>query len=116
VMSEFIRRRYADDQGMVSCFSCGRVGHWKAMQCGHFISRVRLATRWDEINCQVQDGVCNVLRRGNMPEFALALQRKYGPQILQELVDKSHQALKLTRADLLSKIEDYQTKLLTLKE
>ena len=38
VFSEYIRQKYADSFGMVSCFTCDARKHWKDMQNGHFIS------------------------------------------------------------------------------
>lgn len=115
VFSEYIRRSHAASDGGVYCYTCTRRDHWTRMQCGHFVSRVHLATRWDETNCKVQDYACNVLRRGNPSEFAIGLVREYGPTILEELVDKKRKQVKYTRSDLENLIAHYKQKLTELE-
>jgi len=44
VFSRYIRRKYADKNGNVSCITCGVTKHWKEMDCGHYISRNHLST------------------------------------------------------------------------
>jgi 5-methylcytosine-specific restriction endonuclease McrA len=80
VVSEYIRRR---DKGV--CFTCGNTKEWKYQQAGHFVSRVYGNLRYYEKNINCQCYVCNVMRHGNMDEYAIKLQRKYGPGILEEL-------------------------------
>ena len=59
--SLYIRLRDATDEGLVQCFTCGKVSHYKSgMQNGHFQSRKHLSTRWSETNCQVQCVGCNM--------------------------------------------------------
>ena len=113
--SAWIRQKDADGQGMAVCVTCGNVAPWQAMQAGHFISRVHLSTRWDETNVAVQDAACNILRRGNPGEFALYLTRKYGPNIIAELVEKKRRSVKYSRGDLETLISEYQVKLAALR-
>ena len=56
--SEYIRRRYANDKGLVYCYTCGKQDHWKNMDCGHFMKRGYFPTRWDELNCRCQCQFC----------------------------------------------------------
>jgi hypothetical protein len=84
--SKFIRQREANEDGFVACFTCGNNGHWKDMDAGHYIPKsVSLALRFDERNVQVQCVGCNQWRHGNLTQYALALKRKYGENILEEL-------------------------------
>lgn len=55
------------------------------MDAGHYISRAVMATRFDERNVQPQCRFENRFREGVKDEFALALQKKYGLKILEEL-------------------------------
>jgi hypothetical protein len=109
VFSEFIRRQGGE---YPTCITCGAVHAWKVIQCGHFVSRVHLSTRWERLNCAPQCFACNVWKRGSPAEFALALQKKYGPGIIQELVDKKHQEVKFSRSELEGLISDYKAKAL----
>ena len=111
LVSEFVRRRFSGPGGMVACVSCGRVKRWQEQQCGHFVSRVRLATRWDMENCNVQCSACNVLLRGNAVGYARWLENRYGPSIFAALDERSRRQVKFSRGDLQTMIEEYQTKL-----
>ena len=96
------------------CVTCGASHHRKKLQAGHFVSRVHLATRWDERNVHPQCMACNVWKRGSPAEFSLFLTTKYGPNILQELVDLKHSTVKFTRSDLEAKCQEYRERLRAL--
>lgn len=84
--SKFIRQREADENGMAACFTCGSVKHYKEMDCGHYVPKsVSLALRFDERNNNIQCVGCNQFRHGNLTQYALALKRKYGETILEDL-------------------------------
>lgn len=74
LFSEYVRRKYSDSDGFVRCYTCGRYGHWKTMQNGHFVSRAYLPTRYDERNCRVQCVGCNVFGGGQIPKYAKRLE------------------------------------------
>jgi len=100
VFSLFIRLRNADDQGMVECFTCNKIAHYKnGMQCGHFQSRKHLATRFDEVNCQVQCSGCNVFRYGEQYKFSVNLDNSFGENTAQNLEILSRQIIKFSRVD-----------------
>lgn len=111
VFSEWTRRRFSAPSLQAQCVSCRQIRTWRELQCGHFVSRVRLATRWDPRNAAPQCGYCNVLLRGNAVGYARWLENRYGPSIFAELDDLSRQPTKFTRADLQSMIDDFQRKL-----
>lgn len=108
--SEWIRRKDAKD-GIATCVTCRNSKPWKEMQCGHFVSRVHLATRWMEQNTAVQCGACNVLKRGNMVEYAVWMNENWGWLTVEELVRLKHTTVKHTRADYLRMIADVEEKL-----
>mgnify|MGYP003633483320 CR=1 FL=1 len=98
--SLFIRLRDATNEGMVQCFTCGKVAHYKdGMQCGHFQSRKHLSTRWENKNCQVQCAGCNVFRYGEQYKFSLNLDAKYGSGTSEDLEILSKQICKISRAE-----------------
>lgn len=85
LFSEYIRRKDAvGDEN--TCFTCGVRKPWKMLHAGHYIrASAGLATYFDEQNVHPQCYACNIWRDGNSDEYALALQRKYGEDILNEL-------------------------------
>jgi hypothetical protein len=107
--SLYIRLRDATDEGMVQCFTCGKVAHYKVgMQCGHFQSRSNLKTRFDEENCQVQCVGCNMFKQGEQYRFALQLDGKYGEGTAEKLMYLSHQGIRFIRGDYEEKISYYK--------
>ena len=90
--SLYIRLRESTDEGMVQCFTCGAVKHYKqGMQCGHFQSRSFLATRFDEENCQPQCVGCNMFKQGEQYKFSLYLEAQYWQATAVELQEKASQ-------------------------
>ena len=111
VFSEYVRRRFADSRGFAICVSCGKVSHWKSLHAGHFVSRVRLATRWDIENVNPQDPRCNIFLAGNAVGYARWLENRYGPSIFAALDERSRKSVKFSRSDLSAMIELYRSKL-----
>jgi len=87
--SRFVRMSAADDNGYVFCVTCRAPHHWKDVDCGHFIPRARMATRWDEANCAPQCKRCNYHRHGEPDLFRAALVRAYGKGAVEELERKA---------------------------
>lgn len=114
IFSQYIRKRYADNNGIAECFTCGKKDHWKSLQCGHFMSRKHYSTRWDEKNCQVQCAGCNVFRWGEQFKFGRNLDVKLGKGTADSLEQKSRQILKYNNIELIELIEHYKKKVAEL--
>lgn len=108
VFSEYIRRRNSNSLGMSECFTCGKIDHWKNLQCGHFQSRKHYATRWDEKNCQVQCAGCNVFRYGEQYKFGLYLDKKYANNMSEKLMNKAKKTVKFSNYDIQEIIDHYK--------
>lgn len=93
VFSKYIRQKYADMHGDCLCFTCGKKSPWQALQCGHFISRSYLATRFSEDNCRVQCWGCNGFGGGRLVEFANKLEKET-PGITTILYKKAQEITK----------------------
>ncbi len=106
--SLYIRLRNATAEGLSQCFTCNKVAHYKKLQCGHFQSRRHLATRFDDINCQVQCVKCNMFNQGEQYIFSLNLDANYGEGTAQELKFKANLTLKISRAEYMEKISYYK--------
>ena len=112
IFSQYIRMRNANANGYVECVTCGKQDHWKSMDCGHFMSRKFMSTRWHEDNCQVQCKSCNVFRYGEQYKYSLWL----GQDKAEKLHQLSRQTLKLFDYDLLDLINIYKEKVEVLKK
>ena len=107
--SLYIRLKDATDEGMVQCFTCHKVSHYKSgMQNGHFQSRKHLTTRWSETNCQVQCVGCNMFKAGEQYKFSIALESKYGEGTSEYLEFTARTIMKVNRIDYEEKISYYK--------
>ena len=115
--SLYIRLREATSEGMVQCFTCSKVAHYKqGMQCGHFQSRRHHATRWNEQNCQVQCVACNMFGQGEQFRFGLNIDVKYGAGTSEELQFLSKTSLKKVRFEYENDIRYYKAIVDNLKK
>jgi hypothetical protein len=108
IFSQYIRLKNSDN-GIATCFTCGKKDHWKKLQNGHFQSRKHYATRWDEQNCQVQCAGCNVFKYGEQYVFGKNLDEKYYAGLSDELYIKSKQIVKFSNNEIIEMINKYKS-------
>lgn len=106
IFSQYIRNREAID-GKAKCFTCGKVDDVSKLHAGHFQSRKHYATRWDEINVQVQCPKCNLFGQGEQYVFGLKLNEKYGEGTAEQLQQKARNLVKLSNDDISELIKKY---------
>lgn len=111
IFSEYIRRRDRN-----KCFTCEKQMSYNQSQAGHYIRRNRMNTRWDEQNVHCQCVRCNVFLKGNYPEYARRLVKRYGEDILEDLSIRAEQPFKLQRYWLEIYIGYYKEKVKALNE
>jgi len=112
VFSLYIRLRNATPEGLVKCFTCGKIDHYKRMHAGHFQSRKYLSTRWNEENVMVQCPRCNLFAQGEQYTFGKLLDVRIGEgtaEKLHKLATKT--TLKLSRIDYEELIDKFKNKL-----
>jgi len=108
--SKFIRARDADNNGVIRCISCGQPVHWKKADAGHFIKRQHMSLRFNEKNVNGQCRGCNWLKQGNDINYAIGLEKKYGPGIIEELELAKRNTLHLGQFELKLIAEHYRGK------
>lgn len=108
--SIFIRKRDSYDGEYGACVTCGVVKPIKEMDCGHYITRKILNTRYDETNCSLQCKSCNGFYEGRKPEHGIALEMKYGDGKIEELILKSKKLIKITAVEYQAIIDYYNDK------
>jgi hypothetical protein len=101
-----IRSTGADWRGEVACFTCGKKQHWRQLDAGHYWHSV---LDYDERNISPQCTYCNRYLHGNLQNYSLALLRKYGPTILDELEQAKKEYRKNPKPDLVKLKELYET-------
>lgn len=81
VFSQYIRLRdMLPGTTLFRCISCGKVYPISNADCGHYINRKHMSTRFSEVNCNAQCRQCNRFDEGNMSGYRLGLIGKYGEQ------------------------------------
>jgi hypothetical protein len=98
VFSRFVRSRDKD-----ICFTCGGDGN----QAGHFVHS-SLATYFDEMNVHAQCSGCNLYKHGNLGEYAIRLDRKYGNGTAEGLLKRGKKIKQMTTKDFLEIYERYK--------
>jgi hypothetical protein len=116
LVSEFVRRRDADEGGFVGCYTCGAPIHWKyEAQAGHAIPGRTNAVLLDVSILRPQCYACNCARRGMHHIFSTKLIQENGMAWWEEKLFNARQSVKFTREDLEQIIEKYKTKLKELE-
>ena len=104
VFSKYIRAKYPK-----RCFTCGK--ETTTLQCGHFVPRIYLATRWMESNCRPQCVGCNIWGRGQLLDFEENLKKEIGEHKVELIKEARKKIIKLDVEWYKNQIEYYQNKL-----
>ena len=115
VFSEYIRLRDSKD-GYFTCISCGKVKPYEQADCGHYINRIHMATRYSEINCNAQCRKCNRFEEGNMSGYRQGLIRKYGEQKVLLLEMQKNETKKYSEFEYKALITHYKKAIKKLKQ
>lgn len=113
--SQYIRLRDAISPELCKCVTCDAVGHWKMMDCGHFMIRSKYATRFDEKNCNVQCTYCNKFQSGRQAEHGIYIDERYGVGTAKSLIEKSKGYANFTKLGLDEIAAEYKLKIDCLK-
>lgn len=92
--SLYVRLRDAMPGGWFRCVSCGEIKPFAQADCGHYINRQHMSTRFDEMNCNAQCRKCNRFMEGNPQGYRQGLVAKYGERQVLLLEAKKNQARK----------------------
>ncbi len=116
-MQLFVRVKAADNDGVVSCVTCGVRRHYKdGMQGGHFISRKWLATKLMEENINPQCKCCNGPLGGNMIQYTIYMIDTYGREFVDELERLKHDSKKYYKAEVLELIKEIKSLTKSIQE
>jgi hypothetical protein len=107
VFSLYIRYRDTMPSGYFRCISCGQIKPFAQADCGHYINRQHMATRFDEMNCNAQCRKCNRFDEGNIQGYRLGLIRKYGEQKVELLELKKNTTKKYSEFEYKALIKYY---------
>ncbi len=119
VFSEYIRLRdsFKTQSGFYfKCISCGQIKPYEDADCGHYVNRGHMSTRFSEDNCHAQCRSCNRFDEGNIYNYRRGLVAKIGEGRVLLLEGQKHAACKLGEFELKAMIEEYKKKVKLLKE
>ena len=115
VFAEYIRLR--DSNGdTFRCISCGQVKPMSQCQCGHYISRAHMATRFDEKNSNGQCISCNIFKSGNVVEYRFGLIDKYGEEVVNQLEAMRNDQRQIKDHEYKELIQYYKDKVKQMKD
>lgn len=115
VFSIYIRLRDSNEKGYCRCISCGKIEHWKDVDCGHYVNRSHMSTRYSERNCNAQCRKCNRFDEGNNIGYTRGLISKYGLKVIAELDVLKHSSSFMTPFDYQVSIDYYNKEIKKLK-
>lgn len=100
VFSRYIRLRDCMPNGYFRCISCGQIKPFEQADCGHYINRQHMGTRYHEVNCNAQCRKCNRFMEGNMQGYRQGLVAKYGERRVLVLESMKSQTRKYSDFEL----------------
>ena len=108
--SKFIRWRDSRAYGGAAfkCISCGRVLPIEQADCGHYINRQHMATRFSELNCNAQCRKCNRFDEGNASGYRKGLIEKIGLEKVELLEAMRYTTHKLSEVELMALEKHYK--------
>lgn len=106
--SRFIRQRDTVN-GRVICFTCGKKMTFQESQCGHFMHREHMPTRYDERNCHAVCEECNCYDGYHNQTYYQRMLWKYGAKEVELIEAKSLGLQKFMRHELQDLIEYYKS-------
>lgn len=116
LMQKYVRLKAADENGYVSCVTCGITKMWNdGMQGGHFIPRKHIATKLMEENIHPQCSYCNGHLRGNMIKYTLYMEDMYGREFVEHLESLRQTTTHYTKTEAYELLEDVKQKLKELE-
>jgi len=101
LQSEYIRRK---EKGV--CFTCGDKRNWKEQQAGHFVHGHNMDFVKENIHCQCVH--CNKWLHGNLINYAIKLEKKYGYGIVQKLKRQGDKIKRYKVKELQAIIDKYK--------
>lgn len=109
VFSQYIRLRdMIGNTRTFQCISCGKIKPINQADCGHYINRKHMSTRFSEVNCNAQCKSCNRFDEGNIMGYRRGLVAKYGKERVILLEAMKYDIKKYTEFEYDVLIKHYQ--------
>jgi len=119
LVQKLVRLKAADQNGMVKCWTCPAVKHWKEMQGGHFIERAKTATKMLEENIHPQCPYCNqwgMKQASKVLDYRREMINWYGDDFVSWLESEAKKTVRHTRQELQQLIAGYTEQIKELEK
>lgn len=110
IFSLYIRLRDSDPNGYFYCISCGQMKSWYDADCGHYFSRARMNTRFDERNCHAECKRCNRFLSDHLDGYKRNLVRKIGEEEYEKLRIRANITRRWAEYELEELVKYYRAK------
>jgi len=114
MFSLYVRTKYAGPDGVVICYTCGKVGTIKTTQAGHGIAGRNNAILFEEDVVRPQCVGCNFFGGGKYGIFMDKLIKEYGAEKFSQLVMISTMTVQRKAKDYIEIYEKYKKLLVEL--
>ena len=98
------------------CISCGLIKPINQADCGHYINRSHMNTRYSEINCNAQCKNCNRFDEGNIQGYRRGLVMKYGEKKVLLLESSKYETRKYAEYEYEALIAHYKEEIKRMLE
>lgn len=115
VFSEYIRLQDIQVKVPSSLVSRNRILPYDQADCGHYINRKHMSTRFSEKNCNAQCRSCNRFDEGNIQGYRRGLVAKYGESAVVMLESMKNQINKISEFEYNTMIDHYRKEVKRLK-
>lgn len=116
LMQKYVRLKdFAFNGGYCKCVTCGKTGHWKEMQGGHWISRTFTKHKISETNIHTQCRGCNLFDHKIHDEYTMFMIDMYGKDFVEEMIATKREVMKYDRQELLDIQKDLKQKIKELE-
>lgn len=108
--NEYARRRDCMNGG-ANCISCGLWFDYEDLDGGHFMPTTVPGVRFDERNINAQCRKCNRFGHGEQAKYFVGMEKKYGREVIDYLMNPIHKRYIWDRYELEDIIEYYKKKI-----
>jgi hypothetical protein len=115
-MQKYVRLKdFSFNGGFCKCVTCGKTGHWKEFDGGHFISRTYTIHKILEENIHPQCKGCNRFAHKCHDDYSMFMIDTYGDEFVRNLIDTKRTVMKYDRQELLETQKELKAKIKDLE-
>ena len=112
LMQKYVRLKdFSFNGGFCKCVTCGKTGHWKEFDGGHFISRTYTIHKILEENIHPQCKGCNRFAHKCHDDYSMFMIDTYGDEFVRNLIDTKRTVMKYDRQELLETQKELKGKI-----